>query len=115
MPICSRCQNQVKATALVCPHCGLQLKAHGHPSIELYQAGSEELLCASCIYHEDDSCTFPQRPYAQSCTLYQSIQAEDEQMLEVKPSFSFRNIWERYRVWLVLVALFGISLLITIV
>ncbi|MGL5077193.1 MAG: zinc ribbon domain-containing protein, partial [Waterburya sp.] len=26
--------------------------------------------CDRCIYDQDDSCNFPQRPYAKSCTLF---------------------------------------------
>ncbi|NER85148.1 MAG: zinc ribbon domain-containing protein [Leptolyngbya sp. SIO1D8] len=113
MPICSRCKNQVKVTDLTCGYCGLQLKAHGHPSIELHQTLSEEVLCKSCAYHADDSCTFPQRPYAKACTLYQSIAAETEQITYQPRSPSLQTLWQRHKIWLILLALFGISLLLT--
>ncbi|RZM82951.1 hypothetical protein [Leptolyngbya iicbica] len=118
MPLCPRCENPVKATDLICSRCRLHLKAHGHPSIELHQATKDEVLCQTCAYHADDTCTFPQRPYAQTCTLYQSITAEAErekgQVRSPKPAPSLAIIWYRYRVWIILLAIFGISLLITV-
>ena len=118
MPICPRCEHQVKPTDLVCGRCGLQLKAHGHPSIELHQTGSGETLCQTCAYDADDTCTFPQRPYAKTCTLYQSIAAEAEREkgdLRSPPSPpSLKLFWHRYKVWLILLAIFGISLMLTV-
>lgn len=70
MPNCPKCNNPVDAEAVRCPHCNEALKAFGHPGIPLYRASGETYLCDSCLYHEDDTCTFPQRPYAKSCTLY---------------------------------------------
>jgi len=51
----------------------MTFKAYGHPGITLHRAMGEEYLCDSCTYHEDDTCTFPQHPYAKECTLYQDI------------------------------------------
>ncbi|MGF1542270.1 MAG: zinc ribbon domain-containing protein [Pleurocapsa sp.] len=67
---CPRCHHKVKPDAVTCPKCNNQLKAFGHPGIDLYQATDRGWLCDRCIYHEDDSCNFPQRPYAKSCTLF---------------------------------------------
>lgn len=118
MPICPRCENQVKPTDLACSRCGLQLKAHGHPSIELHQSGAGEVLCKTCAYDADDSCTFPQRPDAKTCTLYQSITAEAErekgELQSPSATPSLRIFWQRYKVWLILLAIFGISLLLTV-
>ena len=114
MPTCPRCQYKVKATDLICPRCRLELKAHGHPGIELHQAVGEEVLCKSCTYQEDDSCTLPQRPYAKACTLYHSMNAVEE-VIEYQPQSSFlRILWQRYRIGIILLAIFGISLLIAI-
>jgi len=115
MPICPRCEHQVKATDLNCTACGLQLKAHGHPSIELHQSiNQDEVLCTTCAYHADDSCTFPQRPHAKACTLYQPLhQAVEQTTAELRsPARPLRSLWQRHRLWLILLALFGISLLI---
>lgn len=76
MPTCPRCQATLEATALQCPRCQLILKAHGHPGIPLHRAESGEILCSTCRYHADDSCNFPQRPQAQTCTLYRPLQDE---------------------------------------
>jgi hypothetical protein len=46
------------------------LKAYGHPGIPLYQASGSDFLCDRCTYHEDDTCNYPQRPYAQSCIMF---------------------------------------------
>ena len=67
---CPRCNQPVDSQDINCPRCNNQLKAFGHPGIDLYQAQDETWLCDRCIYHEDDSCNFPQRPYAKSCTLF---------------------------------------------
>jgi hypothetical protein len=118
MPICPRCKHAVKSIDLACGRCGLQLKAHGHPNIELHQTLSDEVLCKTCAYDADDSCTFPQRPYAQTCTLYQSIAAEVERergKTKLPPSSpSLSMFWQRYKVWLILLLIFGISLVLTV-
>lgn len=115
MPICPRCQNQVKTTDLTCTYCGLQLKAHGHPSIELHQAMSgEDVLCTTCAYHEDDSCTFPQRPHAKACTLYQPVNTKEEKVVYQQRSPSFKIFWQQNKVWLILLAIFGVALLLTV-
>ncbi|MEO0986588.1 MAG: hypothetical protein AAFY20_13680 [Cyanobacteria bacterium J06639_14] len=111
MPICPRCQYQAEAADLVCPRCRLELKAHGHPGIELHRAVGEEILCKSCTYQEDDSCTLPQRPYAKACTLYNSVNAVEE-VIEYKPQSSpLKTLWQRHRVWIILLAIFCICLL----
>ena len=70
---CPRCHQPVKPQDLNCPRCNNQLKAFGHPGIDLYQVTDEGWLCDRCIYHEDDSCNFPQRPHAKSCTLFHDL------------------------------------------
>ncbi|MGK7950742.1 MAG: zinc ribbon domain-containing protein [Xenococcaceae cyanobacterium] len=83
MPSCSRCNQLVDSQDITCPHCGNQLKAFGHPGIPLYQAKDTTYLCDRCTYHEDDSCNFPQRPYAKTCTLFhdKSLPLVDEWQL----------------------------------
>lgn len=70
MPNCPKCNNIVDPQAITCPHCGNQLKGFGHPGIPLYQAEAGTYLCARCYYHQDDSCNYPQRPTAVSCTMF---------------------------------------------
>lgn len=67
---CPKCDQLVSEQAIACPHCGTVLKAYGHPGITLHRATGSTSLCDSCTYHADDTCNFPQRPYAQECTLY---------------------------------------------
>ncbi|HEY9888193.1 MAG TPA: hypothetical protein V6D02_07310 [Candidatus Obscuribacterales bacterium] len=121
MPLCPRCEHPVKATDLACGHCRLPLKAHGHPSIELHQATAGEVLCLTCAYHADDSCTFPQRPAAQTCTLYQAVGATatlagDPSGRSPRSSTprAIHLLWQRHKVWLILLAIFGVSLLLTV-
>lgn len=75
MQSCPRCQTALESTAIQCPRCQLTLKAHGHPGIPLHRATAEEFLCATCRYDADDTCNFPQRPQAKTCTLYRSVNA----------------------------------------
>ena len=71
MPSCPRCEKPVDSQAVICPHCKNTLKAFGHPGIPLHQSRDDSFLCDRCSYHLDDTCNFPKRPYAKSCTLFQ--------------------------------------------
>ncbi len=70
---CPQCHQKVDSRAVSCPYCRATLKAYGHPGIPLHRATGEESLCTTCTYHQDDTCNFPQRPYAKECTLYQDF------------------------------------------
>lgn len=117
MANCPRCRQPVDALAVSCPYCRTPLKAYGHPGIPLHRATGEEYLCDSCTYHADDSCTFPQRPYATECTLYQNIHQKQLQAQQLDKSISFaalKNWLRRNQFWLLLVALLLISFLIVL-
>jgi Double zinc ribbon len=70
MTSCPRCHQLIDNQAVKCPHCRTLLKAYGHSGIPLHQAIDVDFLCDRCIYHEDDTCNYPQRPYAKTCTLF---------------------------------------------
>ena len=70
MPTCPKCQKSVDAQALNCPNCDNPLKAFGHPGMPLYQSTDGTSLCDRCTYHLDDTCNFPKRPHAKTCTLF---------------------------------------------
>lgn len=110
---CPRCHQSVDSKAIACPYCRTPLKAHGHPGIPLYRASGEEYLCDSCTYHADDSCNFPQRPYARECTLYHNP-AQQPMVASYKPSFSNKfNHWVRRNgALLTLLGIVGVSLAI---
>ena len=114
MPNCPRCHQSVTALAVSCPYCRTPLKAYGHPGIPLHRATGEEYLCQSCTYHADNSCTFPQRPYARECTLYQNIAQRQEVQLSKNssPAIAFTTWVKRNSFWLLLLALLCISFLI---
>lgn len=78
MITCPRCQRNVDSQALQCPYCGNVLKAHGHPGMTLHQSIDGRYLCDTCVYHTDDSCTFPVRPRALTCTLYRDTNRVEE-------------------------------------
>lgn len=108
MPVCPRCDRTVPETALSCPYCTLTFKAHGHPGMTLYRAEGEAPLCATCVYDADDSCNFPKRPDATSCTLYQDLRAASEPA----PQEMYRiPWWRKHRLWIALAGLIAISLL----
>ncbi|MBD2344402.1 zinc ribbon domain-containing protein [Anabaena subtropica] len=86
---CPHCHQQVDSQALVCPYCRTTLKAYGHPGITLHRAGKNTYLCDTCTYHADDTCTFPKRPYAKDCTLYQNIDERNAQLEEQRTANSF--------------------------
>lgn len=118
MPNCPRCHQQVDAQAVSCPYCRAQLKAFGHPGIPLHQAAGNEYLCQSCTYDADDTCTYPQRPYAKECTLYHNIAQKQLEAQQLKqnsnPTIAFKNWLKRNQFWLLLIALLLVSFLIAL-
>ena len=78
MSVCPRCHQRIDSQTISCPTCHATLKAFGHPGIPLHQAKKDTFLCDSCTYHKDDTCTYPQRPYAKTCTLYQRFDQVQE-------------------------------------
>lgn len=112
MSYCPRCQQSVDSQAIACPHCRNLLKAHGHPGIPLYRASGQAFLCQSCHYHLDDSCTFPQRPFARECTLYRSRLIPTAQIKTT--TNRFRPAWLRPYLWMLILGI-GIFALLLIV
>lgn len=115
MPTCPRCQQFVEAQAISCPTCRLTLKAHGHPGMTLHRATGDEYLCQTCTYHEDDTCNFPQRPYATECTLYHNSTAQ-QQAIGYKPRLqTLLGLWlRRNSGWIILLGLVTISILVAL-
>lgn len=113
MPNCPRCHQSVDTQAISCPYCRTQLKAYGHPGIPLHRASKEAYLCDSCTYHADDTCTFPQRPYAKECTLYQDLD-----QVQTQPRYTrngnLTNWIKRHQFWLLLLGLLFLSFLIVL-
>jgi hypothetical protein len=117
---CPRCQQPTEREAVTCSHCGMTLKAYGHPGIPLHRASGDASLCESCIYDADDTCTFPQRPHARECTLYTDISQPQRETVPVyKPNRNaLQAIAFRYRqnpLLFGLLTLGGASLLLTLV
>jgi hypothetical protein len=112
MLTCPYCQQAVEEQAITCPHCHCQLKAHGHPGILLHRAVGEDFLCQTCLYDADDTCTFPQRPYARDCTLYRN-QDQVKAAQELQQSLYPRR-YRRLQVWLVLAGLVVLALLLAL-
>ncbi len=114
MPDCPRCHQPVKTQAITCPHCHTVLKAYGHPGIPLHQATDGTYLCATCLYHADDSCTYPQRPLARECLLYTSSLALDVPKSRPMPTLRFKTWLSRYGVVLAVVGLVLLSILLAL-
>lgn len=112
MADCPRCHHAISSSTVRCPQCGLELKAHGHPGITLYRAEGDTALCDRCVYDADDSCTFPQRPHAQTCTLFQDVAVVNAPT----PADEVYRIpwWRKHRGWVALAVLLGISLIIAL-
>lgn len=94
---CPRCHQKINSQAVTCPYCRTQLKAYGHPGIPLHRAAKDEYLCDSCTYHIDNTCNFPQRPYAKECTLYQNI---EQSKLELQRSREAKSFNTTIRKWI---------------
>jgi len=115
MLTCPRCRQTVDEQAIACPFCRTELKAHGHPGITLHRATSEGYLCETCTYHADDTCNFPQRPYAKECTLYQDQnQAIAYPVYKPNLSTTLRGWIRRNVAWLVLGLLIAVSLFLAL-
>ncbi|MBW4659341.1 MAG: zinc ribbon domain-containing protein [Drouetiella hepatica Uher 2000/2452] len=111
MPTCPRCHQPVVAQAIACPHCRTALKAHGHPGIPLHRSTGGEFLCETCTYHEDDTCNYPQRPYARECTLYQNrFQPIATGKSINSRSQASKNWLRRNATWLILAGIVVVSL-----
>ncbi|MCT7948186.1 zinc ribbon domain-containing protein [Ancylothrix sp. C2] len=118
MPNCPKCNQPIKPGTITCPHCRTELKAFGHPGIPLYRSVAGKFLCESCTYHHDDTCTFPQRPYAETCTLYDDISQEKNRLQQrpvIKPSQQLRLWLERNSGLLSLLGLLLISVVVVLV
>ncbi|WP_460202616.1 hypothetical protein [Scytonema sp. NUACC21] len=115
---CPRCHQPVNSQAVKCPHCRAELKAYGHPGIPLHRATGEGYLCDTCTYHADDTCNFPQRPYATECILYQNIEERQLELQQQSQSSSFgvtiRNWMRRNQALLLLLALLFVCFLIAL-
>ncbi|MBD2388047.1 zinc ribbon domain-containing protein [Cylindrospermum sp. FACHB-282] len=115
---CSRCHQLIDSQAITCPNCRITLKAYGHPGIPLHRATKDGYLCNSCTYHFDDTCNFPQRPYAKDCTLYQNIEETKLELQQQRHASSFGatvKTWlKHHQALLLLLALLLVCLLIAL-
>ncbi|MBW4482573.1 MAG: hypothetical protein KME14_08520 [Tildeniella torsiva UHER 1998/13D] len=112
---CPRCQATIESTTIQCPRCQLLLKAHGHPGMPLHRTEGDEALCATCVYDADDTCNFPQRPDAKTCTLYRSTAVKEELALP-QPSIARQvSVWlGNHRGWVGLIGLLLLSLVLVL-
>ncbi|QLE55842.1 zinc ribbon domain-containing protein [Nostoc sp. TCL26-01] len=115
---CPHCHQLVDSQALACPFCRTTLKAYGHPGITLHRVSGDGYLCDTCTYHTDDTCNFPQRPYAKDCTLYQNMtefQAQVEQQRSASSFGATVKTWgKRNQALLLILGLLLMCLLITL-
>ncbi|MBF2003736.1 MAG: zinc ribbon domain-containing protein [Synechococcales cyanobacterium M58_A2018_015] len=113
MPTCPRCHQAVDSQAITCPYCRTALKAYGHPGIPLYRAVEDEYLCQTCTYDEDNTCNFPQRPYAKECTLYHNRLHPPERLrYRLSWQATLRGWLQRHTGLLIVLGLLGVSLVV---
>ncbi|MGB7416245.1 MAG: hypothetical protein WA902_18730 [Thermosynechococcaceae cyanobacterium] len=111
MSNCPRCQQTLKGGVTTCPRCGMEVTAYGHPGIPLHRSGSDAYLCETCVYEQDDSCSFPQRPEAISCTLYRDYRKPMPQR-KTKQQRGF-SLDARSQLWLLaILCLIGVVILL---
>jgi hypothetical protein len=115
---CPRCHQLIDSKAIACPNCHLTLKAYGHQGIPLHRSTDQSYLCDSCTYHADDSCNFPQRPFAKECILYENLQdrklEQQRQMNEQSLDIIVKNWIQHHQFLLLLMTLLLICLLIAL-
>lgn len=113
---CPRCQRSLLPQATTCPHCGLVLSAYGHPGLTIQRSLDGTPLCETCVYHWDDSCTFPHRPTALDCTLYRDRFAPEPEPIVLgqnrSPGDQVRRFVRNHRAVLIIAALFLAALLL---
>jgi Double zinc ribbon len=113
---CPKCDRIVDPQAIKCPYCNNPLKGFGHPGIPLYQAETGTYLCDRCYYHQDDSCNYPQRPYAKSCTMFHDLDtplvAETPQKRSLGGIGGFKLWCSRNQGFLLIAGLFALSLIL---
>jgi hypothetical protein len=103
---CSRCNQLIDSQAITCPYCRTEHKAFGHPGMTLHRAKGKSYLCESCTYHSDDTCTFPKRPLAKECTLYENLEerkqniSDNLQTSRNNSSLKDFNIFNIFKYWL---------------
>jgi hypothetical protein len=115
---CPKCDRKIEPQAVKCPYCGNPLKGFGHPGIPLYQAEKGTYLCDRCLYDRDDSCNYPQRPYANSCTMFHDVNTP---LVAATPSYKSPGGIVGFKLWcsrnkglLLIVGLVVLSIVLTI-
>ena len=84
--------------------------------MSLNRTKDNRVLCNTCFYDADNSCIFPKRPHATSCTLYQNAEQKTEGPtgIERKPLYPV-PWWQKInQLWLALGILIAVSMLIAI-
>lgn len=113
---CPKCDRIIDPQAIKCPYCNNPLKGFGHPGIPLYQAGKETSLCDRCYYDRDDSCNYPQRPYAKSCIMFHDLDtplvAETTQYKSPGKIVGFKLWCSRNKGLLLIVSLIALSVIL---
>lgn len=112
---CPRCQKYISVGAIACPHCRTPLKALGHAGIPLHQAAQGEVLCDTCLYHQDNSCNYPQRPTAKDCIMYVDWRQSVEQSAPLLPRSTpwgqqMKTWFNRHLAWIILVGMVLLSI-----
>jgi hypothetical protein len=115
---CPHCHQQINAQAIACPYCRTSLKAFGHPGIPLHRATGETYLCDHCTYHADDTCNFPQRPFAKECTLFQDQTQNSLELHSYSAAYGWQQqvrFWcQQHQAWLMLLSLGIVSFVVAL-
>ncbi len=84
----------------------------------LYRTTDGTVLCDRCVYDEDNTCNFPQRPHAQSCTMFRDRTLSLRE-IEVKVNRrgglgGIQNWIQRYRGAIALTIIIAVALLLAL-
>ena len=77
------------------------------------RAEADTVLCPTCVYEQDDTCTFPQRPDASTCTLYRDHRKPRATSRQERRKLRQHSSNSRSLLWLLgVISIIGVAILL---